>query len=42
MRPSFLRRHKRAMADGCPWVSGVLLPPGVAMTNGTWGPRAYW
>lgn len=42
MRPSFLRRHKAEMAGGCSWVSGALLPAGVAMTNGTWGPRAFW
>ena len=29
-------------ADGVPWVSGALLLPGVARTNGTWGPRAFW
>ena len=42
MKPSFMRRHRKQMADGCPWVSGALLPPGVKMTNGTWGPRSYW
>ena len=42
MKPSFMRRHKKQMASGCPWVSGALLLPGVSMTNGTWGPRAYW
>ncbi|KAF5837716.1 hypothetical protein DUNSADRAFT_3971 [Dunaliella salina] len=24
------------------WVSGVLLPPGVPLTNGTWSPRVNW
>ena len=24
------------------WISGVLLPPGQILTNGTWGPRASW
>eukprot|EP00967_Tisochrysis_lutea_P086279 scaffold121482_cov39-Tisochrysis_lutea.AAC.2 len=24
------------------WVSGVLLPPGVELTNGTWSPRVNW
>ena len=42
MRRSFLRRHRTQMAAGVPWVSGVLLPPGVTMTSGTWGPRAFW
>ena len=42
MRPAFMRRHRRDMANGTTWVSGALLPPGVAFTNGTWGPRAYW
>ena len=42
MLSSFMRRHKKQMAEGCPWVSGALLPPGVNMTNGTWGPRAFW
>ena len=42
MRPAFLQRHRKAMAEGVPWWSGALLPPGVAFTNGSWGPRAYW
>ncbi|KAL1524179.1 hypothetical protein AB1Y20_019088 [Prymnesium parvum] len=42
MRSSFMRRHHTQMAAGVPWVSGALLPPGVTMTNGTWGPRAFW
>jgi len=42
MLPSFMRRHRKQMEEGVPWTSGVLLPPGVAFTNGTWGPRAYW
>ena len=43
MRPSFMRSHKRQIGpEGCPWVSGSLLAPGIAFTNGTWGPRAYW
>jgi hypothetical protein len=42
MRRAFLRRHRKEMADGVPWVSGALLLPGTAFTNGTWGPRAYW
>ena len=40
MRPAFMQRHRTAMAGGCPWVSGALLPPGVPFTNGTWGPVA--
>lgn len=42
MRPAYLRRHKKEVSDGCPWVSGALLPQEVPMGNGTWGPRAYW
>ena len=42
MKPSFMRRHKNQMVGGCSWVSGALLAPGAKMTNGTWGPRAYW
>ena len=42
MRTAFLKRHRTQMVAGVPWVSGALLPPGVPMTNGTWGPRAYW
>jgi hypothetical protein len=42
MPKPYMRRHKRDMADGVPWVSGVLLAPGTKLTNGTWGPRAFW
>lgn len=42
MPAGFLRRHRRELADGIPWVSGVLVAPGVAVTNGSWGPRAFW
>ena len=42
MRPAFMQRHRIAMSEGCPWVSGVLLVPGTPFTNGTWGPRAFW
>lgn len=42
MLPSYLRRHRRELASGMPWVSGVLLPPGTRLGKGTWGPRAYW
>ena len=37
----FKQRHAKAH-DIVPWVSGVLLPQGVAPSNGTWGPRAQW
>ena len=37
----FRRRHPEA-PDTCQWVSGVLLPPGQVLTNGTWGSRASW
>lgn len=39
--PEFRSRHSAAPA-ACPWTSGVLVPPGQAWTNGTWGPRAAW
>ena len=42
MRPSFIQRHRRQLAAGVSWYSGALLPPGVNMTTGTWGPRAFW
>eukprot|EP00964_Phaeocystis_antarctica_P115728 scaffold79693_cov46-Phaeocystis_antarctica.AAC.3 len=42
MLPRWLKRHRHQMPNGVPWVSGALLAPGVAMTNGTWGPRAFW
>lgn len=42
MPRAYMRRHGREMAGGVPWVSGALLAPGLRMTNGTWGPRAFW
>ena len=42
MLRTYMQRHRKEMAAGFPWVSGVLLPEGVELTNGTWGPRAYW
>ena len=42
MLPRWLKRHRHQMPNGVPWVSGALLAPGVVMTNGTWGPRAFW
>ena len=42
MLESWVWRHRQQMPDGVPWVSGALLPPGVAFTNGTWSPRAFW
>ncbi|KAG8457082.1 hypothetical protein KFE25_009842 [Diacronema lutheri] len=42
MSKAYMRRHRREMAGGVTWVSGVLLAPGTLMTNGTWGPRAFW
>ncbi|GLI68829.1 hypothetical protein VaNZ11_013371 [Volvox africanus] len=38
---SYRRRHPQAPA-AVQWQSGVLLPPGVTLTNGTWGPRWSW
>lgn len=42
MSRPYMRRHGKEMRDGVPWVSGVLLEPGVQLRNGTWGPRAFW
>mmetsp|Transcript_16133 Transcript_16133/g.22284 ORF Transcript_16133/g.22284 Transcript_16133/m.22284 type:complete len:350 (-) Transcript_16133:166-1215(-) len=36
----FHSRHKAPPV--VQWVAGVLLPPGVKPSNGTWGPRAQW
>lgn len=38
---SYRQRHKESPAM-VQWSSGVLLPPGVRLTNGTWGPRWLW
>jgi hypothetical protein len=35
------RHHPKAPAR-TQWVAGVLLPSGVALTNGTWSPRWSW
>lgn len=37
----YRKRHPTA-PKRVQWVSGVLLPPGVQPTNGTWGPRWSW
>ena len=42
MLESWLWRHRQQVPGGVPWVSGALLPPGQAFTNGTWSPRAFW
>mmetsp|Transcript_3293 Transcript_3293/g.8232 ORF Transcript_3293/g.8232 Transcript_3293/m.8232 type:complete len:365 (+) Transcript_3293:241-1335(+) len=42
MSKPYMRRHARDIESGVPWVSGVLLAPGKTLTNGTWGPRAFW
>ncbi|KAG2499241.1 hypothetical protein HYH03_002820 [Edaphochlamys debaryana] len=39
--PDFRQRHPTA-PKASQWQSGVLLPPGVVLTNGTWGPRYKW
>lgn len=36
-----LARHPAAPIKS-QWVSGVLLPPGVQLRNGSWSPRYYW
>lgn len=38
---SYSQRH-RQFPGHVPWTSGVLLPPGVSPSNGTWGARATW
>lgn len=38
---SYRSRHPTA-PQRVQWQSGVLLPPGVMITNGTWGPRWTW
>lgn len=38
---SLLERHPNAPLLS-QWVSGVLLPPGVRLTNGSWSPRYGW
>ncbi|KAG2455183.1 hypothetical protein HYH02_000999 [Chlamydomonas schloesseri] len=38
---SYRSRHPTA-PNRVQWQSGVLLPPGVKLTNGTWGPRWTW
>lgn len=35
------KRHPTAPAS-VQWTAGVLLVPGLGMTNGSWGPRADW
>lgn len=42
MLPRYVKRHSRELSRGVPWTAGVLVEPGVKVTNGTWGPRAYW
>jgi hypothetical protein len=37
----YRQKHPNAPKD-VHWVSGVMLPPGVELTNGTWSPRWYW
>ncbi len=39
--PDYRARHNTAPAR-VQWISGVLLPPGVEPTNGTFGPRWKW
>eukprot|EP00271_Cylindrocystis_brebissonii_P022552 TRINITY_DN8723_c0_g1_i1.p1 TRINITY_DN8723_c0_g1~~TRINITY_DN8723_c0_g1_i1.p1 ORF type:complete len:266 (-),score=27.49 TRINITY_DN8723_c0_g1_i1:426-1223(-) len=38
---AFRQRHPEA-PQRTPWISGVLVPAGLTLTNGTWGPRASW
>jgi hypothetical protein len=37
----YTARHPKAPGR-VQWVAGVLLPPGVQYTNGTWSPRWSW
>ena len=39
--PEYRKKHTQA-PELTQWVSGTVLPKGVPMTNGTWGPRAQW
>lgn len=41
LNADYRKRHPNAPEE-VPWSSGVLLPPGVQLTNGTWGVRWYW
>jgi len=38
---AFKKRHPLA-PERVQWVTGVLLPPGTSLGNGTYGPRFYW
>ncbi|KAI8464342.1 MAG: hypothetical protein J3K34DRAFT_120330 [Monoraphidium minutum] len=39
--PDYRKRHPTA-PPRAQWVAGVLLPPGVGFTNGSWSPRWAW
>lgn len=41
-RPEHFRQRHPDAPLRCPWIAGVLLPPGVAPTNGSWSPRYWW
>lgn len=42
LRPeAFLQKHPNAPLRS-QWISGVLLPPGVQLRNGTFSPRYHW
>lgn len=40
--PANTRQHHPEAPLRVQWVSGVLLPKGVPLGNGTWGPRSKW
>ena len=46
MLKSYMQRHRKELptheAKHFPWWSGVLLLAGTRLSNGTWGPRAFW
>jgi hypothetical protein len=46
MLKSYMQRHRKELpiheAKHFPWWAGVLLAPGTRLSNGTWGPRAFW
>jgi hypothetical protein len=40
--PLRVRKRRKNVPHRVQWVAGVLLPPGLEMKNGTWGPRLAW
>eukprot|EP00775_Hariotina_reticulata_P013419 gene13419-13547_t len=42
LQPEHFRAKHPQAPMVAPWIAGVLLPPGVQLTNGSWSPRYYW